>query len=628
MKHSRCQDLAIGVVACLMMIRVDAFLAASSNGLSQAQRSHQITATSRRRAPYLTVTMRSTTRQSNGKGVPPAREEGKRRTPQEIAGDLDGQSFLSLAIDVVSNTGVRTGAIRSSQAARATASTAIDVALNVLGGVRDGTGPVETLKKSPPSVLRKLCERMGATYVKVGQFIASSPTLFPADYVKEFQKCLDKTDNIPWSTMRPIIEKDLGKRVTEVFSSINTVPLASASIAQVYAATLKTGEDVVIKVQKPGVAEVLKTDLGFMYITSKLVELVNPMFASRLSVSDIVGDIRSSMLDELDFKKEAANQEIFRAFLKESGIDHEVTAPKVFPEASTERVLTMERLYGVPLTDLEGIQKVSQNPEATLISALNTWTLSVMNCDFFHADVHAGNLLVLEDGRVAFIDFGIVGRFSPDTWTGVSRLADGVADEDFNVMAEALCEMGATVGPVDTAKFALDLEGLWTRFNSLDPEAMLAASGGAASDTSGSSSGSSTRLDEKAEQEATGFLLDLVSVSRENGLKLPREFGLLIKQQLYFDRYTKILAPTLDPLRDSRMQMKMKDQEGGVASGEDVLVLETKKGAGKSDTAEGEIKRLADVGEVEDGTSGDIDGDGRDEAGQGAQKNAAQDVGN
>ncbi|CAN0257220.1 unnamed protein product [Ectocarpus sp. 6 AP-2014] len=94
MKHSRCQDLAIGVVACLMMIRVDAFLAASSNGLSHAQRSYQITATSRRRAPYSTVTMRSTTRQSNGKGVPPAREEGKRRTPQEIAGESNNPATL------------------------------------------------------------------------------------------------------------------------------------------------------------------------------------------------------------------------------------------------------------------------------------------------------------------------------------------------------------------------------------------------------------------------------------------------------------------------------------------------------------------------------------------------------
>eukprot|EP00903_Cladosiphon_okamuranus_P020311 g18636.t1 len=547
--------------------------------------------------------MSSSTRQESGQDVPPAREEGKRRTPQEIA--EDGRSFLSLAFDVIADTGLRTGAIRSSQAARATATTAIDVALNVLGGVREGTGPVETLRKSPPSVLRKLCEKMGATYIKVGQFIASSPTLFPADYVKEFQKCLDKTDSIPWRTMRPIIEKDLGKRVTEVFSSINTVPLASASIAQVYAATLKTGEDVVIKVQKPGVAEVLKTDLGFMYITSKLVELVNPMFASRLSVSDIVGDIRSSMLDELDFTKEAANQETFRTFLKDSGIDDEVTAPKVFPQASTKRVLTMERLYGVPLTDLEGIRKVSKNPEATLISALNTWTLSVMNCEFFHADVHAGNLLVLEDGRVAFIDFGIVGRFSPDTWTGVSRLADGVAEENFTVMAEALCEMGATVGPVDTEKFASDLEGLWKKFNSLDPEAMLAASGG------GVDGGSSNkRLDEQAEQEATGFLLDLVSVSGDNGLKLPREFGLLIKQQLYFDRYTKILAPTLDPLRDSRMQMQMKDQEGRAAA--ENQQEEDKDMDGVSKDREVETIRDDDDGE-EEGPGGegavDVDSD-------------------
>ncbi|CAN0240112.1 unnamed protein product [Ascophyllum nodosum] len=492
---------------------------------------------------------------ANPRDGPRTREEEKRRTPREIADE--GRAFFETALDVISDTGVRTGALRSTQAARATVATALDVALDVLGGVRDGSGAVEALQKSPPAVLRKLCERMGATYIKVGQFVASSPTLFPAEYVKEFQKCLDKTDSVPWSTMRPIIEKDLGRRVTEVFSSINTKPLASASIAQVYEARLKTGEDVVIKVQKPGVAEVLKTDLGFMYITSKFVELVNPLFASRLSASGIVGDIRSSMLDELDFTKEAANQEIFRKFLRDNDLDKSVTAPRVFPEASTQRVLTMERLYGVPLTDLEGIRKVSPDPEATLVSALNTWTLSVMKCEFFHADVHAGNLLVLEDGRVAFIDFGIVGRFSPGTWSGVSRLADGVAQEDFEVMAEALCEMGATVGPVDTERFASDLKGLWERFNSLDPEAIMAASG-TNSNTNSNSNSNRDGLNDKAEQEATGFLLDLVSVSEANGLKLPREFGLLIKQQLYFDRYTKILAPTLDPLRDSRIQMQTK----------------------------------------------------------------------
>ncbi|CAM9283534.1 unnamed protein product [Discosporangium mesarthrocarpum] len=472
-----------------------------------------------------------------------------RRSPRDFA--EDSRDFLLEATRVMSSTGVRAGAFRSSQAARATVETAFDVARSLLRGVREGNSALETLRASPPTILRKLCERMGATYVKVGQFVASSPTLFPPEYVKEFQKCLDKNDPLPWNVIRPIIEKDLGKRVTEVYSYINTTPLASASIAQVYEARLKTGEDVVIKVQKPGVEEVLTTDLGFMYITSKLVELVNPLFASRLSVSDIVGDIRSSMLDELDFTKEAANQEVFRKFLVDNGLDEGVTAPKVFQQASTERVLTMERLWGVALTDLEGIKAYSKDPEATLVAALNTWTLSVMNCDFFHADVHAGNLLVLEDGRVAFIDFGIVGRFSPGTWAGVSKLADGVAAEDYEMVAEAMCEVGATVGEVDTKAFAADLEGLWGKFSSLDPAAM-AAGAGMGEEGPG----------EEVNQEATGFLLDLVSVSEANGLKLPREFGLLIKQQLYFDRYTRILAPTLDPLRDSRLQLQNRASEG------------------------------------------------------------------
>eukprot|EP00904_Undaria_pinnatifida_P014194 jgi/Undpi1/9905/HiC_scaffold_28.g12359.m1 len=564
----RMRPCAVAFVCLFLAEAVDGFVS-STTTLPRLGVELSTTAVRTRTARRTATAMTSSTRSKRGQRSP---EEEKKRTPREIAGESkrggraqDGRKFLSMAVDVITDTGVRTGAIRSTQAARATATTAFDVALNVFGGVREGTGPVETLRSSPPSVLRKLCERMGATYIKVGQFVASSPTLFPADYVKEFQKCLDQTESLPWSTMRPIIEKDLGKRVTEVYSSINTIPLASASIAQVYEARLKTGEDVVIKVRKPGVAEVLKTDLGFMYITSKLVEVKRSLVLGRrpfglFSSCEGVGSLHSSsMLDELDFTKEANNQEIFRTFLKDSDLESEVTAPKVFPRASSKRVLTMERLYGVPLTDLEGIRKVSDNPEATLVSALNTWTLSVMNCEFFHADVHAGNLLVLEDGRVAFIDFGIVGRFSPDTWSGVSRLADGVAQEDFKVMAEALCEMGATVGPVDTERFASDLKGLWGKFNSLDPEAML-ASMGEEGGVGGASSNVGTGMDEKAEKEATGFLLDLVSVSEANGLKLPREFGLLIKQQLYFDRYTKILAPTLDPLRDSRIQMQMKDQ--------------------------------------------------------------------
>ena len=258
---------------------------------------------------------------------------------------------------------------------------------------------------SAPRVLRKLFESLGATYIKLGQFIASSPTLFPSEYVLEFQSCLDSAPSIPYSKIRSIIQEDLGKPLSSVYAYIDPRPLATASIAQVHRARLKDGTEVVIKVRKPDVEEVLTADLGFIFITSKLIEFINPEL-SRLSLANIVGDIRQSMLSELDFREEAKNLESFRSFLVSRQITDSV-APKPYPDISSARVLTMEYLNGVPLADLEGIRKYTSNPEATLIAALRTWAASAGEHEFFHADVHAGNLLVLEDGRVGFIDFGI-----------------------------------------------------------------------------------------------------------------------------------------------------------------------------------------------------------------------------
>ena len=258
---------------------------------------------------------------------------------------------------------------------------------------------------SPARTLRRLFEELGATYIKLGQFVASSPTLFPAEYVLEFQSCLDRSPTVSYSTIRKIIQDDLKRPVSTVYSFIDPVPLASASVAQVHRAKLRDGTEVVIKVRKPGVDSTLEADLGFLFITSRIIEFLNPSLA-RLSFSNIVGDLRDSMLDELDFTKEARNLQNFRSFLERNNIV-DACAPKPYPEASNKRVLTMEYLKGVPLVDLEGIKKYSRNPELTLITALRTWAFSVAENDVFHADVHGGNLLVLEDGRVGFLDFGI-----------------------------------------------------------------------------------------------------------------------------------------------------------------------------------------------------------------------------
>jgi len=284
-----------------------------------------------------------------------------------------------------------------------------------------------------------------------------------------------------------------------------------------------------------------------LFVTTRLLEFVNPSL-KRLSLSNIVGDLRESMLDELDFRKEANNLNNFRAFLERQGIT-DATAPKPYPEASGTRILTMEYLKGTPLVDLEGIKKYSSNPEATLISALRTWAASVAENDMYHADVHGGNLLVLEDGRIGFIDFGIVGKLSETVWNAMDNLLKSFILEDFNGVAKALIQMGATSDKIDEVQFANELAEVITKITQLTPEVSVQMS------PDGSTVAARLTVDER---ETTMLVLEIVAVAEKNGLKLPREFGLLLKQALYFDRYQKLLAPDLDPLRDTRVRESLK----------------------------------------------------------------------
>jgi len=400
---------------------------------------------------------------------------------------------------------------------------------------------------NPPRLLRYLFTSLGSTYVKLGQFIASSPTLFPAEYVLEFQSCLDNAPTVPYTRIRKIIQDDLGKPIAATYNFVDPVPLASASIAQVHRAQLRNGTEVVIKVRKPGVDATLEADLGFLLVSSKIIEFLNPSL-NRLSFSGIVGDLRASMLDELDFTKEAQNLLDFRAFLVQSKIT-DATAPMPYLEASGKRVLTMEYLKGVPLVDLEGIKRFTASPEQTLVTALKTWGLSVANGGSFHADVHGGNLMVLEDGRVGFLDFGIVSKISEPVWAAVSDLVRAVATTNYEMAADALVRMGATTATVDRVKFGRELEAVIEKITTMQPEVTIS------SNADGDGLSARLTVDEK---ETTKLVLEVVDVSERNGLKLPREFGLLLKQSLYFDRYQKLLAPTLDPLRDKRVQDALK----------------------------------------------------------------------
>lgn len=399
---------------------------------------------------------------------------------------------------------------------------------------RTGINWVRGERPPTPRLLRQTFESLGATYIKLGQFIASSPTFFPPEYVEEFQHCLDRTPPLPFSVMRNILERELDRPLEEIYASIDPVPLASASIAQVHPARLVTGEDVVIKIQKPGVENILLTDLNFLYVSAIILEKLAPKL-SWTSLSGVIQEIQRTMMEECDFIQEANNLETFAEFLRTTG-NEGAAVPAVYRKFSSRKVLTMERFFGVPLTDLESIRNFTPDPERTLITAMNTWFASLTQCEFFHADVHAGNLMVLRDGRVGFIDFGIVGRIKPDTWIAVSDFMTAIMVGNFEGMADAMVRIGVTRVEVDQEDLAKDLERLYQRLDGApipDP---------ASFDPS------------QTDDDINALLMEMVRVGEQHGLHFPREFALLIKQFLYFDRYVHILAPEMDMFLDERLQ--------------------------------------------------------------------------
>jgi predicted unusual protein kinase regulating ubiquinone biosynthesis (AarF/ABC1/UbiB family) len=399
--------------------------------------------------------------------------------------------------------------------------------LSVLG--RTGVDWLRGDRPPAPRMLRQTFERLGATYIKLGQFIASSPTFFPKEYVDEFQYCLDRTPSLPFGEIRKLIARELDQPLETVFSHIEPTALASASIAQVHGARLVTGERVVIKVQKPGVETTLGTDLNFLSLSARIIDTLAPKL-SWASLSGIAREIQHSMMEECDFHQEAANLKAFRQFL-EATDNQAVTVPRVYEHCSTRRILTMERFDGVPLTDLDSVRQVTADPEGTLISAMNTWFSSLTRCEFFHADVHAGNLMVLQDGRVGFIDFGIVGRIRPETWLALRDFGSTFLAQDFNGMADAMTRIGVTGTNVDRQALARDLQRLAQQLES------------------------PSENPSRVEEDVNELLMEVVRVGENHGLHFPREFALLLKQFLYFDRYVHILAPGMDMLKDERLTL-------------------------------------------------------------------------
>jgi predicted unusual protein kinase regulating ubiquinone biosynthesis (AarF/ABC1/UbiB family) len=372
-----------------------------------------------------------------------------------------------------------------------------------------------------PAQLRKAFERLGPTYVKLGQLIASSEGMFPDAYCIEFRRCLDRVAPFDARDVDAILRAELQRDPADVFASFNYLPIASASIAQVHEASLQDGTKVVVKVQRPRLPEIVSADLRVLHILARLFErlplgdLANPV--------GVVQDFEANLKDELDFRREAVNLDEFNAIMAQHGLTN-AAAPKPYHELSSARVLVMERFYGVRIDDQEALSSVAPDDvEERLLLGMRAWFRCMLVHGFFHGDVHAGNLMALDDGRLGFLDFGIVGRFDLTQRNQVSEYLLAIATRNFPALARVMVTMGGTKG-IDESGLGRDLEQACAPL--LDPSRPV---------------------------KYADFLPVVTRITIRHRMRLPREFVLILKQMVYFDRYAKLLAPKLNILADPRI---------------------------------------------------------------------------
>ncbi|HSL74369.1 MAG TPA: AarF/ABC1/UbiB kinase family protein, partial [Ilumatobacteraceae bacterium] len=284
--------------------------------------------------------------------------------------------------------------------------------------------------------LRIAAEALGPTYIKLGQIISAGDGLFPPELVSEFKKCRDQVRPEPFEVVRRTVEQDLGARLEDVFSHFEETPLAAASIAQVHAATLRSGEQVVVKVQRTTVASLVRNDLKVMawlapYLVGRIpvAALANPPALVELFAETIV--------EELDFRMEAANMLDIATMLRDLDQDRYIV-PRPHPELVTRRVLVMERVFGFNFDDVVGMQDAGIDTEDVVRTAMIAFMEGAIVEGIFHGDLHGGNLFVLADGRTALLDYGIVGRLSGARRNAFLRLMLGATTNDVRTQMAAL----------------------------------------------------------------------------------------------------------------------------------------------------------------------------------------------
>lgn len=318
------------------------------------------------------------------------------------------------------------------------------------------TGQVKCNQARRAAHLREIVTKLGPTYIKVGQALSTRPDLVSQDYLDELTKLQDKLPPFPTKQAFAIIERELGKPVLEVYREISDEPVAAASLGQVYKAKLHSGEDVAIKVQRPDLLPILTLDL---YVLRSLALWLGPLLPLNLGndLDAIVDEFGAKLFEEIDYVNEATNAERFAGYFKD---DLKIKAPCIYRRYSTKRVLTLEWIDGIKLTDTDKIKAAGLDTDELVRIGVLSGLRQLLEFGFFHADPHPGNLFATYDGRMAYIDFGMMDQLDLKTKENLVDSVVHLINRDYEQLSQDYVNLGFLKPNVNMVPIVAALESV------------------------------------------------------------------------------------------------------------------------------------------------------------------------
>lgn len=303
--------------------------------------------------------------------------------------------------------------------------------------------------------IRMSFEELGPTFVKLGQLLATRPDLVPEDYVYEFSKLHGNVQPLPFESIQQVLKHEIGGFL-DLFESIDPKPIGSASIAQVHRARLKTGEEVVLKVQRPGIIDIINDDLGVLYFIADL--LIKYVPESRaFNPKAIVDEYFKTLELETNFIVETNNIRRFAANFQKQP---DIIIPKVYQDLTTERVMVMEMLKGIPLSDDAALTQDNIDSHEVIKKGLRAYLKMVFFDGLFHGDLHAGNFFIFPGNSIGLIDFGVVGRLNSKTQSSIANMLYALSKEDYDRLAYEYVDLAPFTDQVNIDVFAKELREL------------------------------------------------------------------------------------------------------------------------------------------------------------------------